>query len=619
MAGNLLLISKKPNNPEFNDKKNKLIKFIDQTLRPYFNGVNYYSESDDYFLTEFKKDNRPKMYRDSKNNWLVFEGMVFSLNETKTFNAEELWKLYKQDERRFADKLDGHFVIKLYDAEQDKYLIINDFIKAKTNYYVETDEYILFTPFLITSGIIINTEPDLEALNEYFWRYYVLSEKTLFRDVKRLSPASIYEIKNSKISKRTYWEFPKELTKSSFDESVSNFVDSIKETARLMHSVFGKPSSDLTQGQDSRIIMSAFLKQNLPVTTTIFGEDNFSEVKNVALMAKRHHLDHHTLHIKADFDEHIWEYFKRAVILGSGDEPGYLLGRILHMRDQQAEYGNVLLNGAGGPFYKDCFWEEVYALNFYREPGKIDPGKFLKLRIMNKNYEDSFFSNAFLKVKLNSANYFLAMLEDSIAGYKHLPISMQIDKFALYKWQNYALTGNNVSNIAYNSFSPLLLRRNLEIGVNMPAQWRWNKSKFQRTVMYAIDPALAREKTDFGGINMVPKNAITFIPFYFRYVFKQSERMRNKMLNRLGYKVKTHLQAAWDYIPVYKRLFEHEEMQKLLHYPVMHMAAFLDADKWKDYTGRFAQKKINNQNDFEHLYKIATMEYLLKLAKSINK
>lgn len=614
MAGTLLLLAKHSNRQKFEEKKQTLTKFIDETLRTYFKKIIFHETSTNSFLIEFKKDSKPKFYRDNKNNWLVFEGTVFSLEETRSFTAEELWKLYKQQGSKFVNLLDGHFVIKLYDAAQGKYLIINDFIKAKTNYYVKTDEYFLFTPFLISTGIVKSAEEDLDALNEYFWRYYILSERTVFKNVKRLSPATIYEINNNQIQKSTYWEFPKQLTSYSFEESVEKFIDSIFETARLINKVFDKPSSDLTQGQDSRIIMSAFRKQNLPITTTIFGDNDFGEVKNVARMAQKHKLDHYTLQLTQEFEENIWEYFKRAVILGSGDEPGYLLGRILHMRDQQAQYGNILLNGAGGPFYKDCFWEEVYILSLYREPGNIDPNKFLKLRIMNKNYDDSFFTSEFMDVKNKSTQYFLNMLEDSIDGYKHLPVSMQIDKFALFKWQNYALTGNNISNIVFDSISPLLLRRNLEIGLPMPARWRWNKSNFQRAVMFKIDPIMAREKTDFGGINMTPKNAATFIPFYFRYVFKQSERMRNKLLNRMGVKVKTHLQAAWDYVPVYQRLFEQSEMQQILSYKNMKLSGNLDQHKWNLLIDKYRKKEITNQNDFEHLYKIATIEYLLKLS-----
>jgi len=298
--------------------------------------------------------------------------------------------------------------------------------------------------------------------------------------------------------------------------------------------------------------------------------------------------------------------------LGNGDEPGYLLGRILFMKDQQSKYGNVLINGTGGPFYKDCFWEEVYALDLYRERYKIILERFLRLRPMNKDYPSDIFADEFLKIKDRSKEYFIDMLKDSVAGLEGRPASLQIDKFALTKWQNYAVVGNNIALTTKNSVSPLLLRRNLEIGLPMPAKWRWNKSNFQRAVMYKLDPKLAKEKTDFGGINMVPYNALTFPPFYIKYLFRQTQRYRNKLLNKLGFNVKTHLQAAWDYRPIYEKLFEEDEMQKLLNYNNMGLAKIIKKEEWAALLSKFKDPKQVSLNDYEFVFKISSVEKMFK-------
>ena len=153
------------------------------------------------------------------------------------------------------------------------------------------------------------------------------------------------------------------------------------------------------------MIVASFRNQNLPLATSIFGKDDFIEVKNVKQMSKRHNLEHHNIQLTTIFLDHLWEYFEKSLILGSCDEPGYILGRILFMRDEQANFGGALLNGSGGPFYKDCFWEEVYTLNLYREPKEINFDMFLKLRPLNKNYPDNIFKNNYLQIKNNSTHY----------------------------------------------------------------------------------------------------------------------------------------------------------------------------------------------------------------------
>ncbi len=554
-------------------------------------------------------------HREEDGSWLAVEGSVFALNETKVYNASELWQLYRRKGKALFDQLDGHYVIKLYDAQKDIFVIGNDIIKSRINYIAEKDGLFMVTPFALTCSAFIKPQPDLHALNELFWRYYLLSERTVFTGVDRLQPASVYTV-DREIVRESYWQFPDAVTPKSFRENVELMVQQTRETARLLNKLTQNPCMDLTLGQDSRLLVASFRSQGLGFNTSTYGKDDFVEVAKVRELVKRHNIEHHTIQLKDDFRERYAGLFEKALLLGSGDEPGYLLGRILYMREQQAQYGDSLINGAGGPFYKDCFWEEVYTLNLYREPGKINPSMFLKLRPLNKNYPDSFFNDTFMKVKADSADYFLDMLNDSISGYEHLPVSMQIDKFSLTRWQNYAVIANSVANSLYRSFSPLLLRRNLEIGLPLPPKWRWNKSNFQRAVMYAIDPKLARERTDFGGINMVPKNALTFIPFYLRYAWKQSARMRNKLLNKAGVPVKTHLQAAWDYMPLYRHLLADSPVADYLANPEK-LSAIIEKPAFDIWLDDLRANEGSSLHQLEHALKLAGLEFLLRWAEEL--
>ncbi|KQC03804.1 MAG: hypothetical protein APR54_02285 [Candidatus Cloacimonas sp. SDB] len=616
MAGVMLLVAKSPEKTAILQQKiQQLEQFIKKHFSSYFKEIEYLTPDQNSFMVIFKKDNESKFHQDKSGNWLAYEGNVFALHETKQYSAQELLQLYLKHGNSFAETLDGHFVIKVYNKIKGKYFIITDFIRSRINYFAESEEFFFFTPFILLTGKINKPQPDLNALNELLWRYYILSERTIFKNVTRLDSASIYELNNKVINISRYWNFPTRLTNLNLKTHVDKFVNSILETARLINKSFGKAVMDLTQGQDSRIIMSAFKTQNLPFSTSTFGKKEFLELKNVKKMADKYHFEHHCIEITNEFTDNILEYFNKSLILGNADEPGYLLGRILYMRDIQSEFGNVLVNGTGGPFYKDCFWEEVYALQLYRETYKINLNRFLRLRPMNKNYPDQIFNNNFLEIKNNSAEYFTKMIYDSIKNISSCPVSMQIDKFALTKWQNYAVVGNNIALSTHNSMSPLLLRRNLEIGLPMPAKWRWNKSNFQRKVMYKLDPDLAHEKTDFGGINMVPYNLFTFLPFYFKYVLRQTQRYRNKLLNRIGLQVKTHLQTAWDYEDVYRKLFEEPEIQELLEYDKMVLAVILVKDEWSKFLKRFNEPGTVSLNDYEFIFKLASVEKLFRLMK----
>ena len=191
-----------------------------------------------------------------------------------------------------------------------------------------------------------------------------------------------------------------------------------------------------------------------------------------------------------------------------------------------------------------------------------------------------------------------------------------MDKFDLSHWLNFALSANNASNSIIPHISPLLLRRNLEFALTVPVQWKFNLSKFQRAIVYALDPALASEKTDFGGVNMIPKNPITIIPFYARYFYFQSSRMRKKIKSKLGFKVTTHLQEAWDYLPVYSQLFFMPEIQDVLNYKKMRISNILNKNEWQSSITELRNSDKTEIKNIENILKIASVENFIRIADS---
>lgn len=615
MAGTLLLISKdKKNTIQFLSKIEQLKNYTKDIFDEYFNYIIFHNLNQTSFLIEFRQDKREKFYKDVKGNWLTFEGTIFALHKTICYDAEGLWNLYKDSNSvdNFANELDGHFVIKIYDAPQERYLIINDISKYKTNYFVKNDEFLMFTPFLLTTGIIKKPELDLYAFNEFMWRYYILSERSMLKDVKRLSPATIYCYQNKRLDKKTYWEWTHKFTDLSFNNSVDKMVESIKESARLIEHSFGKPCLDMTMGQDSRTIISAFINQNLPFVTSTYGKSEFFEVQAVKEMAKRHNIENYNIQLTQNYMENLWNYFEKAVLLGNCELPGYLLGRILFMKNEQLRLGNALINGSDGQYYKNGLWIEMYTFNFYLEPKKVNIGLFLRLRALSKKYFDKIFGPNFLEIKNDSSHYFENIIKNTIKDHLDSPVSIQMDKFSLYRWTNFLNATNSTGCLFSDSLSPLLMRRNLELALQIPVRWKFNSSKFQRAVVYKLNPELAREKTDMGGINMVPKNVFTYIPFWFRYSHFQSRRLRNKIKTILGIPFDTELQEAWDYLPIYKILFQDENFQKNLIYKNMYLSEIIKEDEWNNLLKKFQNNNFQTLNNFEYLFKIISVEYFMK-------
>ncbi len=615
MAGTLLLVSNNTNSAsEFRELKTKLEETSKAVFGKFFPKIDFKTPDKKAFLIEFRKDDEVKFASDDKGNWLTYEGTVFALNETKWFNASKLLQLYLNNKNEFPNQLDGHFVIKLYDAEKNEHLIINDIVKNKTNFVCSTKDFTMFTPFLATTAAIKKPTPDFEALNEFLWRYYIVSWKSILEGVSHLQPASVYTISNNTVSRSEYWQWPKTQTKRSFKQTVDGMCERMKESARLVAGKFGKPSIDFTMGQDSRQVLSAYTNQKIDFTTSIYGKADFLEVAKVTEACAKFGFENDNIQLNKDYTDELWKHFSTAVLLGSCDEPGYLLGRINYMRKQQAKQAKVSVNGMDGNPYKNGLWDDMYMLNLYREPKSFKVGHFVKLRTLSTPYHDSFFTSQFLSIKNNSENYFKQLIETFNSGYEGCPVSMQVDRFDIYHWKNFVTTSNNSGNLLHNSISPLYLRRNLDWALPVPAKWKFNQSAFQRAIVYQLDPELAKLKTDFGGVNMVPKNLFTFIPHYIRFIFFQTNRLRKKIKSKLGFSVVTHLQEAWDYIPLYQKLLRDPQLKQHLVYDAMNLNTILKKEEWQTFLKKYDQPQDLKMKDFEFLFKLVSVEYFLSEA-----
>jgi hypothetical protein len=620
MAGNVLLIRKpSANKDQFELLSSRAQLIIQDYFSSYFKEITFHRPDPNTWLAVFHKNSENK-FRSSRDGWMVYEGMVFQLNETKVHNIESLWIAYKNAKTidEFANGLDGHFVIKLYDAKKNKFYILNDFIKDKNHYYSESDKYICYTCFAQLSALIRKPTPDLYAINEFLWRYYILTERTHLVGTQRMMPASIHTISDGISSYDHYWRWPTTYNNEPFEDQVETIIESFRETVRLIDTNF-KPTLDFTQGQDSRQNVAAFLNQGVNFTTSIFGKSDFKEVKAMSAITNKYGIQHHNIILDENYTQNPLKYFDRAILLGSAEEPGHLLGRIMYMREKQSAYGNLICNGMEGHFYKNGLWDEMYTFNFYREPKSFSADMFLDLRLLSQDYDDSLLSQDLVKVKRDSRDYFREMIKRSILGMEDAPVSIQVDRFDLTYWLNFQFASNSGSNILTNTCSPLLFRRNLRHALQVPVKWKFNLSRYQRAIVHQLHPELAAEKTDFGGVNMTPKNALTYLPFIAKYGWHQSQRLRNKFQRKLGFHPKTHLQEAWDYAPIYQKLLMQLKENNRIKSSNMSIQGLLESNKWDKHLEMIQSQSKFQLNDYEYVFKIISLDSFFKLANEINK
>ena len=198
------------------------------------------------------------------------------------------------------------------------------------------------------------------------------------------------------------------------------------------------------------------------------------------------------------------------------------------------------------------------------------------------------------------------------------PVSIQVDMFDLYSWLNFGIAANNYSNIIGNSLSFLLLRKNLDLALQIPVKYKFNLSDFQRKLTCALDIDLASERTDFSGVNMLEKKGLSKFSFYARYFYHQSGRLRNKIKSKLGMNVTTHLQEAWDYKPLYKKLLN-SDLSRFLDYNNLSTKNIIDSEKWNDHIVSFKNNSDLKIKNYEYMLKFISIEVFIDFCKKIHK
>lgn len=289
-------------------------------------------------------------YRELRDE-LVTEGYVF---QTKS-DTEVVLAGIERYGKEYVKRLEGMFVFCIYDKREQTWILARDRVGEKPLYYYRGTDYFLFgselKSLLCTS--LIPKEIDKEALSVYFQLAYIPAPHCIIKNVRKLMPATIMEIRNDgamKISR--YWNL-----KTDISAAGNEYTDYQQCKRRLRDVLFDSVShrmiSDvplgafLSGGIDSSIIVGIMSElSDHPVNTFTIGfkEKTYDESELAAVTAKRNGTNHHKLTL--DWNEAVKNL---EVILEHMDEPfadpSFVASYVVSKMTK--EYVTVALTGDG--------------------------------------------------------------------------------------------------------------------------------------------------------------------------------------------------------------------------------------------------------------------------------
>ncbi len=194
--------------------------------------------------------------------------------------------LYEEQGDKFVDRLNGSFVIVIVDVKSQRVVVVNDRYGLRPLYYAEKDERLLFGSEVkaILEDNTFKKEINDEAVAEFFTFGQLLGNKTFFKDIDILPPASILKWENGNISIEPYWEF-------KYDEKAPTYPEEyyVEELVRLFkQAVERRLKGDhrfavfLSGGGDSRAVLAAIDEKHCPVTAITFSFPNIDSSPKIA-------------------------------------------------------------------------------------------------------------------------------------------------------------------------------------------------------------------------------------------------------------------------------------------------------------------------------------------------
>ncbi|MGB7097134.1 MAG: asparagine synthase-related protein [Anaerolineales bacterium] len=304
----------------------------------------------------FNRGSQP-IWNSKKTVAVVMAGELFETEQMDGIDSRLpdeyiVMDLYERYGEQFIAKINGVFILAIWDGLKKRLLIANDRFGLYPLYYAHFNGRLIFSPEM--KGILCDPEfkkeIDLRALSEYMRFQHLLGDKTFFEDLKLLRNATLlrYNLRSDKLEIKSYWDFAQipELPKSI------TFEDAVEESGRLLKVAVDQQTLGgyrngvyLSAGLDSRVILGLIDRGRFPITTVTYGKKDCRDVIYAQRIAKQIRSDHHTF----EFRNGHWvkEYADQHLDLTEGFH-SWIHSHGINVMDQVRPIMDLNLTGFGG-------------------------------------------------------------------------------------------------------------------------------------------------------------------------------------------------------------------------------------------------------------------------------
>ncbi|KON82147.1 asparagine synthase (glutamine-hydrolyzing) [Azoarcus sp. PA01] len=253
---------------------------------------------------------------------VVCNGEIYNFRELRTelqergyrfktgSDSEVLVHLYDALGDDFVHRLDGMFNFALWDARRKRLLIGRDPLGVKPLYVHRSASMLAFATeakaLLELPGV--GRELDREVIADYLHLGYVAAPNSMFRDIRKLPPATLLSVENGEVRQWRYWRLPSPVERRVTEADWIARIRDGMERAVHRQMVSDVPiGAFLSGGVDSSAVVAFMAKHSEhPIRTYAIGfeggeaEQLYNELPYARQVANLIGTEHHEIVVTPD-------------------------------------------------------------------------------------------------------------------------------------------------------------------------------------------------------------------------------------------------------------------------------------------------------------------------------
>jgi hypothetical protein len=229
-----------------------------------------------------------------------FDGEYFPPSNplsSATPSGDEIHRMLKDSEALALT--DGAFNVARYDIENRELVLANDRLGLRPLYRAETRDWFAYAGEVKALLVIHDKLPDLDeiSLRQFFGFDHMLGERTWWKGIEALPPATVLHVSARDRGRHRYWSFDDIRNEPRKTADVENEMDLLWTLDVKRHSRPGTMPLLLSGGLDSRLLVATLLAQGNDLVAITCGSESSPDINIARRVAKVARIPHRTIYL----------------------------------------------------------------------------------------------------------------------------------------------------------------------------------------------------------------------------------------------------------------------------------------------------------------------------------